>query len=46
MEPGKAWLKGRFRLRIVLEFISDQTEENRLIGNSASSLDELRKMNF
>ena len=46
MEPGKAWVKGKFRLRIVLEFIPDETEENKLIGNSASSLDDFRKMNL
>lgn len=45
MEPGKSWVKGKLRLRIVMEFIPDETEENKSFGNSASSLDDFRKMN-
>lgn len=46
LEPGKQWKTGKIRCRIVFDFIPDEPENNRITGESASSLDELRKMNL
>ena len=38
LEPGKKWVTGKIRLRLVIEFIPDEPEK--------SPLDDIRKMNL
>ena len=46
LEPGKQWTSGKFRCRLVFEFIPDEQENNITPNFSASPLDDLRKMNL
>ena len=46
LEPGKQWTAGKFRCRLVFEFIPDEQENNTTASGSASPLDDLRKMNL
>lgn len=44
LEPGEQWKTGKIRCRVVFEFIPDELENNKISGDSVSSLDELRNM--
>ncbi len=46
LEPGKQWTAGKFRCRLVFEFIPDEQENNKTPSESVSPLDDLRKMNL
>ncbi len=46
LEPGKTWVTGKIRLRLVVEFIPDELENNGTLDKFASSLDELRSKNL
>ena len=46
LEPGKQWTAGKFRCRIVFEFIPDEQENNKISSESVSPLDDIRKMNL
>lgn len=46
LEPGKQWIAGKFRCRLVFEFIPDEQENNTTASGSVSPLDDLRKMNL
>ena len=46
LEPGKQWVSGKLRCRLVFEFIPDEQENNTTPSVSASPLDDLRKMNL
>ena len=46
LEPGKKWVTGMIRLRLVVEFIPDELENNGTLDKFTSSLDELRSKNL
>lgn len=46
LEPGKKWVKGIIRLRLVVEFIPDETESNVTLDKFSSSLDDFRSKNL
>lgn len=46
IEPGKKWVTGTIRLRLVIEFIPDELENNKTLGEPASSLDCMRSRNL
>ena len=44
LEPGKKWVTGIVRLRLVVEFIPDEPEENNKNGQFGSTLDDIRNL--
>lgn len=46
LEPGKKWVTGNLRLRLVFEFIPDEPENSKPPGESVSPLDDIRRMNL
>ena len=46
LEPGKKWVTGTIRLRLVVEFIPDELENNGTLDKFASSLDDMRSRNL
>ena len=46
IEPGKSWVTGKIRLRLVVEFIPDELENNGTSGELGSLLDDLRNKNI
>ncbi len=46
LEPGKKWVTGTIRLRLVVEFIPDELENNGTSGELGSLLDDLRNKNI
>lgn len=46
LEPGKKWVTGAIRLRVVVEFIPDEPKNNGTLDRFSSSLDELRSKNL
>ena len=46
LEPGKQWVSGKLRCRLVFEFIPDEQENNKTPSESVSPLDDLRQMNL
>jgi len=43
LEPEKKWVTGKIRLRLVFEFVPDESENNKTPGEFVSPLDEIRK---
>lgn len=46
LEPGKKWVAGTIRLRLVVEFIPDEPENNGTTDKSVSTLDDIRNINL
>ncbi len=46
LETGKKWVTGTIRLRLVVEFIPDELENNGTSGELGSLLDDLRNKNI
>lgn len=46
LESGKKWITGKIRLRLVVEFIPDELENNGTSGELGSLLDDLRNKNI
>jgi hypothetical protein len=46
LEPGRSWVTGKIRLRVVFEFIPDELENNKIPGELASPLDDIRSKNL
>ena len=46
LEPGKQWTTGKFRCRLVFEFIPDEQENTKIPSEAVSPLDDIRKMNL
>lgn len=44
LEPGKKWVTGIIRLRLVIEFIPEEPENNNKTGQLDSTLDDLRNI--
>jgi len=43
LEPEKKWVTGKIRLRLIFEFVPDESENNKTPGEFVSPLDEIRK---
>ena len=46
LEPGKKWVAGTIRLRLVVEFSPDEPEDNRTSDKFVSQLDDIRNINL
>lgn len=46
LEPGKKWVTGMIRLRLVVEFLPDEPEDNGTSGKFVSKLDDIRNINL
>lgn len=46
LEPGKNWVKGSIRLRLVFEFIPNELENSKTSGEYLSPLDDIRNINL
>ena len=44
LEPGKKWVAGTIRLRLVVEFSPDEPEKNGTSDKSVSTLDDIRNI--
>ena len=44
LEPGKNWITGAIRLRLVVEFIPDEPENNGKSDKFGSTLDDIRNI--
>ncbi len=44
LEPGKKWVKGIIRLRLVVEFSPDEPENNGTSNKIVSTLDDIRNI--
>ena len=44
LEPGKNWVTGMIRLRLVVEFIPDEPKKNGTSNKIVSALDDIRNI--